>query len=300
MKFLVTGARGFVAPHLIDYLKKKGHEAYESCSNLAIQEATSLPFTVNDFDGVFHLAGKTHPPTSFDCPAEYFAVNTCGTINLMSEIINRRSPCVFMQCSTPEVYGIMQEGVDIMETTKVNPMNPYGVSKAACDLYVSERARNKKIRAFITRASSHTGPGRPSRYSISSDAFQIAKILKGKQEKIIKVGNLNSMRSVLDVRDVVRAYYMLMLLHIEGKGNNGEIYNISYGEPQKMAYYLAVMLKMYELNVAIQVDRSLLRPIDIPYQNLNSIKMREATGWVPEMSIERTLMDLVEYWKVRI
>jgi len=300
MKFLVTGVRGFVAQHLIDVLKSAGHEVFPSMLDQTKVEGLRLPFEINEFDGVFNLAGKTHPPTSFLFPPEYFAANAIGTINLVHTMSELNPNAVLMQCSTPEVYGVYPEGTEITEDFPLKPMNPYGVGKAAADLYILERARNGKLKAFLTRATSHTGPGRPSNYSISSDAIQIARILNGKQEKKIMVGNLESMRAVLDVRDVARGYYMLLLSFLKGKISNGAVFNISYGEPKKMGFYLATMLKAYNLKADIITDPALFRPIDIPYQKLSGEKMCNATGWKPEIPIEKTLTDLVEYWREKV
>jgi len=322
MKYLITGITGFAGPHLAKVLLDNGHNVcgiYRDGSNYmdtkdvlgdGIKDVKFIKcdlldfsgidnvFSNNTFDGVFHLGAFTHPPSSFKTPYLAFKVNALGTIHICDSIYKHCPECVLMQCSTSEVYGICSEDKKIDETFSCNPMNPYAVSKYAADLYVLERARNKFIKAFLTRAFSHTGPRRRSNYSISSDAIQIANILEGKQEKVIKVGNLNSKRTVMDVRDVVDVYSRLMSQMHLGNINNGEIFHISGNEMHTIGYYLDIMLKIYGMsNVKLEIDPSLLRPIDIPVQYPSSDKVRNFLKWEPLIDIKTTLRDLVEYWR---
>jgi GDP-4-dehydro-6-deoxy-D-mannose reductase len=309
MKFLITGINGFVGPYLARLLVALGHEVSGLCRRVPKSMIFGVQYITGDiqhidpmskakmrglnFDGVFHLAGLTHPPTSFKEPIEYFKTNALGTVNLCEVFTDS----IFMQCSTPEVYGICPEE-EIFETQPLNPMNPYGVSKAAADLYLLERTRNGHQRAFITRAGSHTGAGRPSCYSISSDAIQIVWIKKGLQAPVIKVGNLSSQRAVIDVRDVVLTYYLLMMGYINGAygTENGSIFHISGHNVHTMDWYLDLMLDIAKVKVEKVVDQNLVRPIDIPIQILNSDKVRNVINWEPKIPIEATLKGLLDYW----
>ena len=313
-KFLVTGVDGFVGKHLADVLLERGCDVYgltrrtehaESditylCEDINDKKGILDLFKEHTFDGVFHLAGLTHPPTSFIEPVQYFETNALGSINICDAIQKTNKDCVLMQCSTPEVYGICPSDKEIDESFPLRPMNPYGVSKAGADLYILERARNNEIKAFITRSGSHTGPGRPANYSISSDAIQIAKILKGDQEPKIRVGNLTSQRAVLDVRDIADAYYELMVSFLLDGIPNGEIFHISGKNLQEIGYYLDTMLEIYGLDAEKVIDDKLYRKIDIPIQILNSDKLTKYIDWTPNIPIEDTLRDLVEYWKEKI
>lgn len=310
MKFLVTGSKGFVGKHLVDRLRAEGHETYglsrydsddifDIYCNINNIGDVEWVFSNYNFDGVFNLAGLTHPPTSFKDPQKYFETNALGTINIVEAIKRNLPSCVLMQCSTPEVYGICPD-VEITEDFPLRPMNPYGVSKAAADLYILEQTRNNALNGFITRAGSHTGPGRPSNYSISSDAIQIAKILAGKQVPIIKVGNLKSVRAVMDVRDVCNAYLKLMLAFIGKKIPNGEVFHISKKEGHEIGYYLDLMLNLFSVSAITEIDPNLYRPIDIPIQVLNSNKISKYTNWYQEIEIEQTLTDLINYWKEKV
>lgn len=240
MKLLITGITGFVGSHLASLLVDEGHEATGLIRNsngrendirdvlpdntfskltflyadITSYESISRIFEQNQFDGVFHLAAQSHPPTSFIEPQQTFLVNCFGTINIADAIRKFSPQCRLMFCSTSEVYGaVPEEKGPINEEFPITPINPYGVSKAAADMYVRERAASCSLPFFVTRAFSHTGPRRGRNFSISSDAYQIARIKKGYQEPVIKVGTLSSKRVVMDVRDCVKAYLLLMLKH---------------------------------------------------------------------------------------
>ena len=324
MKYLITGITGFAGPHLANLLVGEGHEVVGLVreSNGREQDIrdivpdrvyAKLAFVYGDlthfrsldrifkddrFDGVFHLAAQSHPPTSFRDPYETFEINSLGTVNLAEAIASRQPECRLMFCSTSEVYGDSPESAgEITERFPIAPMNPYGVSKAAADLYISERARSVKLPFFITRAFSHTGPRRGRNFSISSDAYQIARIGKGLQEPIINVGTLSSKRVIMDVRDCVKAYHLLMQTFTPG-----EAYNVGGDKVHSMGEVLDVMLAMRGLagKVEKRVDPRLVRPIDIPVQICNTEKCRKLTGWKPEIGLDRTLEDLLAYWDAKI
>ena len=202
-----------------------------------------------------------------------------------------------MFCSTSEVYGVVsEEKGPIDESFQIAPINPYGVSKAAADIYVRERAKSKGLKFFVTRAFSHTGPKRGNIFSISSDAYQIVRIMKGLQERKIRVGNLESKRVVMDVRDCVKAYYQLML-----KFTPGEAYNVGGDKLYSIGELLQIMLKIKGMEGTELVrDPKLWRPIDIPIQVCNTQKCRNLTNWKPEISMEQCLTDLLEYWEKKI
>jgi GDP-4-dehydro-6-deoxy-D-mannose reductase len=324
MRYLVTGITGFVGPHLANLLIEGGHEVW-GLSRAGNGRETDIRDVVPDsrykeiqflfgdlthreslvkamqsavFDGVFHLAAQSHPPISFAEPRLTFEVNATGTVNLADAILQTRPECRLMFCSTSEVYGIGgTDGAAINEGYPMAPMNPYGVSKAAADLYVRERAASVKAQFYVTRAFSHTGQRRGRIFSISSDAYQIIRVKKGLQEPVIKVGNLSSRRAVCDVRDIVRAYAALM-----DKVDPGQAYNVGGDVVYSIGDLLDRMLTISGLKgkVQLQTDPALVRPIDIPVQVCDSQKCRSRTGWKPEIPIETTLTDLLAYWDKKI
>lgn len=327
MKFLVTGTTGFAGPHMINRILNDGHEVIAMVRDLnkapsivdilgeenikkvkfVYGDLTDLGsitdiFTNHKFDGVFHLGAFAHPPSSFKTPLLASQTNLLGSARICDEIIKHQPHCVLMHCSTPEVYGICPGDRKIKEDMPMRPNNPYGVSKAASDMYVLERAASVGLRAFLTRAFSHTGPRRGHNFSISSDAIQIARILRGEQEHIIKVGNMKSKRIVADVRDIVEAYYQLMFAYFDDKIVSGEIFHIAGEELFEIQHYLDIMLELTGLTgkVRQEIEPKYYRKIDIPVQIPDDSKVRKLLGWKPKIQIEKTLKDLVDYWLLRL
>lgn len=321
MRYLVTGATGFAGPHLINRILEDDNEVVamvrnlDTCrdiKNIVGDNIDKIEFVYGDltdldsisdvfagemFEGVFHLGAFAHPPSSFETPLLATQTNALGTARICDEIIENMPLCVLMNCSTPEVYGICPADSKINESTPYNPNNPYGVSKAAADMYVTERTHNTDLRAFSTRAFSHTGPRRGSNFSISSDAIQIARILKGQQEPVIKIGNMTSQRIVADVRDVVDVYYRLMLEFQKDNIECGEVFHIAGNDLYPMQYYLDKMLELYSLeNVKLEIEPKFFRKVDIPIQIPDDSKVRNFLNWKPTIPIEKTLKDLVDYW----
>ena len=319
MKYLITGITGFAGPHLANLLHKEGHEVsgLVRCSNgrendirdvvhdnvysdikfvysdLTNHRLLDRIFNENEYDGVFHLAAQSHPPTSFVDPIGTMHDNVVGSANLIQAITDNQPDCKMMFCSTSEVYGnVGIDGRKIEINDTVLPANPYGASKAATDLYMQERMINGQLEGFITRAFSHTGPRRGKNFSISSDAFQIARMMKGMQEKTLLIGNLNSIRVVVDVRDTVNAYYLGMI-----NENTSMIYNVCGDTPRKMQYFTDKLIEISGLKDVVQkIHQPFYRPIDIHYQHGDSTELELDTNWKPVIDIETTLEDLLKYW----
>lgn len=321
MNCLITGITGFLGPHLARLLIKNGNNVYgilrgtrgseqELKDLLTEEEFNKITFIYGDiihyrttnklfkdykFDVVFHLAAQTHPPTSFKDPIGTWETNVLGSINLITCLQDNQPNCHFIFCSTVEVYG--NEGIDgrkITENNTILPANPYGASKCAIDLYVCERMKNKQMKATVIRPFCFTGPRRGSRFSISSDAVQIANMMLGKQEKILRIGNLDTVRAVTDVRDVAKAFY---LVATKPEISNGKVYNVCGGLPLKMREYTNMLIEFSGLNDVKQIiDEKLWRPIDIQYQDGDSSLIENELGWKPEISIRDTINDLLNFW----
>lgn len=324
MKFLITGITGFAGPHLANLLHREGHEVhglirrtngmesdirdvvpdevYESIrfhyGDLTNYRSLRQIFEVYQFDGVFHLAAQSHPPTSFVDPIGTMDTNVMGSANLIQVIQDHQDQCKLMFCSTSEVYGnVGQDGRKIHWEDKIVPSNPYGASKAATDVYLQERMNNGFIEGFITRAFSHTGPRRGKIFSISSDAYQIARMMKGFQDRELKVGNLSTTRVVMDVRDTVRAYYLAMT-HRDVKNH---IFNICGDTPRQMQYFTDKLIELSGLKDVVQKRHEpFWRPHEIYYQHGDSTNLKELTGFQEEYDIDTTLGDLLKYWYDKI
>jgi GDP-4-dehydro-6-deoxy-D-mannose reductase len=319
-KFLITGITGFAGPNLAKLLISKGHEVHGviRCPNgrqtdlldiLTINELNQITFHYldlkdfysvdkmfkkNKFDGVFHLAAQSHPPTSFNDPILTFNENVSASLNIITCLEN--TDTVLMFCSTSEVYGDSCKDKGILRITDaLTPHNPYAVSKASIDLYLQERMKNGFIKGFITRAFSHTGPRRGFNFSISSDAYQIAKMVLGLQEKTLRIGNLKTKRVVIDVRDCVMAYYLLMMT----EQSLGKVFNVCGEDVHEMQYFTDKLIEASGIpynEIEQVIDSKLYRPIDIEVQIGDSTELKEITGWKPHYTIEKTMEDLLSYW----
>ena len=320
MKYLITGITGFAGPHLANLLLANGHIVHglvrgsngmetDILDVVSAEDFNKIVFLygnlrdkyqldkilkTNQYDGVFHLAAQSHPPTSFEDPIGTFQDNVIGSINLIESIIQFSPETKLMFCSTSEVYG--NEGINgqlLKEDNKILPSNPYGNSKAAIDLYMQERMTNKLIKGFITRAFSHTGPRRGKKFSISCDAYQLASMRLGNDSRILKVGNLSTTRVVLDVRDVVNAYYRLMLTD----KSIGKIYNVCGDTPRKMQFFTDKLIEISKIErIEKEIDSKFYRPFDIYYQHGDSTRLKNDTEWYPNFDIDTTLKDLFNYW----
>tara|TARA_A100001515_G_scaffold132537_2_gene121083 strand:+ start:5155 stop:6132 length:978 start_codon:yes stop_codon:yes gene_type:complete len=323
MKYLVTGTTGFAGPHLVKLLLKEGHEVHgivrtangretDLLDILSTKELESVKFHYIDlkdygslqkvllqkFDGVFHLAAQSHPPTSFSDPILTWNENVTASMNLITLLEGQDTKLMF--CSTSEVYGDTCKDVGKLNVdSRVLPSNPYGASKAAIDLYLQERFINKKNKGYITRAFSHTGPRRGKIFSISSDAYQIAKMELGLQEKILKIGNLKTERVVIDVRDCVNAYYLLMI----SENSDGKVYNVCGEEVHQMQYYTDCLINSSKFDykeVKQQIYKPYYRDIDIQIQIGDITDLKTDTNWQPTISLEKTMDDLLNYWRKKL
>ena len=325
MKFLITGITGFAGPHLANLLIAERHDVYGLVRHSNGRETDILDvvstddfskikfvygdlrnylsiskvFEDNKFDGVFHLAAQSHPPTSFVNPIGTMEENVMGSTHLIQAIEKHNPDTKLMFCSTSEVYGNTgKDGRKIQTTDTLLPANPYGVSKVATDLYLQERFENNAINGFITRAFSHTGPRRGKTFSISSDAFQIAQMIKSTDsDRTLLVGNLDTIRVVIDVRDCVLAYYLLMT----SDNSSGNIYNVCGDTPHPMGYYTDLLISHSGIkNIEKKIHPPFYRPIDIQYQHGDSRPVTDITEWKPEFDIETTMSDLLQYWVEKI
>jgi len=334
MRYLVTGITGFVGPNLVNHLIEKGDNVAGLvrevgseqdikdiipdkkfkqidffCGDFTKKDEIDKIIKYNKFDGIFHLGAFTHPPTSFLEPEKAYQANYIGTKNIVDSIRSHQRDCALMYCSSAEVYGIVPENEQpITEETILKPANPYGLMKALGEIYVMGHATVKaepfNLKAFVTRAFSHTGLGRKQNFSISSDAYQLTKINKGLQEPIIRVGTLSSKRPVMDVRDCVRAYSILMDRAVDNDPKViGDVFNMSGDKLFSMRELLDQMLKISGLEGKVKefVDPKLVRKIDIPTQICDDSKFRNLTGWKQEYDVlKETLPSLLNYWNKKL
>jgi len=319
-KILITGITGFVGSHLADYIlanfpevqilglvrwrsPKDNVKHILDKIDLCYGELLDLPsleviLEKHKPDVVFHLAAQSYVDFSFLAPISTLETNIVGTCNLLEAIKRLKlssgyNPIVHI-CSSSEVYGqVKKNEVPIKEDNPFRPASPYAVSKVGEDMTAFQYWLSWKIRTIRTRMFTHTGPRRGEVFVVSTFAKQIAEIEAGIIPPVIKVGNLDSVRTFLDVRDAVRAYWLLV-----NKCLPGEVYNIGGIETMTIAEMLNSLLKFSKMkNIKIQVEKSRLRPSDVTLQIPCADKFIEATGWKPEIKFEKTLEDTLNYWR---
>jgi GDP-4-dehydro-6-deoxy-D-mannose reductase len=316
MRVLVTGAGGFVAAHLVHFLRTEQPEVdvfgtERPQTTIArgprgdvrgveadLNDRTAAEKVVEEVapDRIVHLAGQSSVHRSWIEPGGTLRTNVLGLVNLLDAVRRRGlSPAVLVVGSAEE-YGLVDPSeVPLRETTPLRPSSPYAVSKVAQAELARLYGPAGGMRIVLTRTFPHTGPGRGETFAESSFARQIAEIETGRRPPVLSVGNLAAIRDYTDVRDVVRAYWLLL-----GAGEAGEVYNVCCGRGRSIREMLDVLLVGSSAQVEVSVDPERLRPVDVPALVGDPSKLRAATGWEPRIPLERTLGDLLEDWRQRI
>lgn len=318
MRILITGITGFVGSHLVDYVLANHPETAiyglvrwrSPMDNLRhlpkdklnlhygdLLDLGSLVRILNETspDVIFHLAAQSYVPTSFDAPVNTLQINIIGTTNLLEAVrINAIDPVIHI-CSSSEVYGqVSEDEVPIKEDCPLRPSSPYAVSKVGEDMIAFQYWLSYGIKTIRTRMFTHTGPRRGEAFVVSAFARQIAAIEQEKQEPVLRVGNLESVRTFSDVRDAVKAYWLLV-----SKCKPGEVYNVGGNRTMKIGEMLDMLLELSlaKDRIEVKVDPKLLRPSDVTLQIPDCSKFEEATDWQPEIEFEKTLEDTLDYWR---
>lgn len=229
---------------------------------------------------------------SFEDPTKTFQTNIIGTLNLLESVRKSGVDSIVQISSSSEVYGqVSEDKIPIKEDTPFYPVNPYGVSKVAVDRLAFQYFQTYKIKTIITRSFPYTGPRRNPIFAESSFAKQLIEIENGKNNAI-SVGNLNIIRTFLDVRDMVEAYWKAT-----ESCDYGEAYNIGSETPLTMNLLLTKLISFSEVTASIKSDTKLLRPTDTSNHIPDVNKFRKKTNWVPKIPLEKTLNDLLDYWR---
>jgi GDP-mannose 4,6-dehydratase len=285
--------------HLVDRANRKDrvHFIYgDLCDTISLQNAIAD----NPPDYVFHLAAQSYPTTSFTSPIYTLDANILGTARLLEVIRHQRGldPVIHV-CASSEVFGrVPREKLPIAEDCSFHPASPYAISKAGTDLVGRFYAEAYGMKIMTTRMFTHTGPRRGDVFAESSFAKQIAMIEVGLQEPVVRTGNLDSLRTWSDVRDAVRAYYLLVTVKpIAGAYYNiGGTYSCTVGE--MLQHVISLSPRAREIRV--ETDPARLRPLDADLQVPDTTKFRNHTGWAPEIPFEQTMTDLLNYWREQV
>ncbi len=313
MKVLITGITGMVGSHLAEYVltdqpgvEVHGMLRWRSPLNHInhIREQLHLHYAeLRDLhsliallqkvrpERIFHLAAQSFVTTSFDAPADTLHTNVIGTTNLLDAIRITGIDTKIHVCSSSEVYGqVLDNEVPIKETNPFRPASPYAVSKVGEDMIAYQYFLSYGIKTYRTRMFTHTGPRRGDVFAESAYAKQIVEVESGLRENPIRVGNLGSIRTFADVRDAVRAYWLLL-----ERCSPGEVYNIGGNHTMTCGDMLELLKEMARCPIEHMVDPALLRPSDVTLQIPDTTKFHQATGWVPEIPFEDTLQNLLGY-----
>ena len=309
MNVLVTGIAGFVGSHLVDFIRAECPEArvfglvrpnwpipadlpdkaslieceLENASAVAAALAGVTP------DRVIHLAAQSSPQQSWRDPAGTFRTNVLGLLHLLEVFRQRELAPRIVVVGRAEEYGQVDESdLPLREDAPLCPTSPYAASKVAQGFLALQYALGAKLPIVRTRTFHHTGPGRGVAFAEGSFARQIAEIEAGLRPPVIQVGNLDAVRDFSDVRDVVRAYWLL-----SARGQAGEVYNVCSGHGTRIREILDGLIAASEAPVEVRVDPARLRPIDVPALVGDPARLRLATGWTPRMAIETSLRDLL-------
>ena len=330
-KAFITGITGMVGSHLADFLvRETDWEIYgmyrwrsplDNIRHLIddinngkrihlvygdLRDAISIDNAVREVrpDYVFHLAAQSYPKTSFTAPLDTLDTNIQGTTRVLEALKNFAPEAVIHVCASSEVFGrvskekLAEMGGMINEECTFHPASPYAISKVGTDLVGRYYAQAFGMTVMTTRMFTHTGPRRGDVFAESTFAKQIAMIEADLIPPVVKVGNLNSLRTFADVRDAVRAYYMLVTINPVA----GEYYNIGGTYTCKVGDMLDFLISRSTMKdqIRIEVDPERLRPIDADLQIPDTSKFEKHAGWKPEIPFEKTMADLLDYWRERI
>ena len=314
MRVLITGARGFVGQHLIHYLQNSlpdveihGTVLEEPPASIAptmfyyqldLKNAQALDEVMVQVqpDHIYHLAAQAFVPRSFEAPWETLENNIRAQLNVIQACMKQHIQPRMLIVSSAEIYGAVEpHELPLDEEAVIRPSSPYSVSKVAQDMLGLQYYLSDGLPIMRARPFNHFGPGQNERFVAPAFAMQIARIEAGEQEPIMHVGDLTAKRDFTDVRDIVRAYRLIV-----EKGQPGEAYNVASGRASSIRVLLDILLGFTQASIQVEVDEARLRPTKIPILQGDATRLREATGWEPMIPMEQTLQDVLDDARQRL
>jgi GDP-4-dehydro-6-deoxy-D-mannose reductase len=306
---LITGATGFVGTHLRALLAQirpewgiAGTMLHNPTTDPGIvpcdlQDAAAISDLVARTapDAVIHLAGQSNVPASFRDPEATLANNILGTLHLLDACRAHAKETCLLIVSSNEVYGPVPEAEQpIGEDRPLRPGNPYAVSKAAQEMLALQYAQSYGLDVVVARPFNHIGPGQTDRFVVSAFARQVAEVERGIRD-VVSVGNLDVARDFTDARDVCRAYIALV-----ERGAWGGVYNIGRGAAIRVGDLLDLLCRLAHVEVKVERDPARMRPSDVPVMRADTTHLRAATGWQPEIPLEQTLRETLDWWREKL
>ena len=315
MRVLITGINGFVGGHLADHLLAQGQHdlwgltrsagrlppflvgrVHEVVADLSDPEAILKAIVAAQPAVIYHLAGQPFVPESFRDPAATLSANILGALHIFLALIEHRMATRVLVVGTNEEYGTIRAAdLPINEDTPLRPAHPYGVSKAAQSLLAHQYHLSHRLDVVRVRPFTHIGPRQNERFVTAAFARQIARIERGLQPPLVQVGNLSARRDFTDVRDMVQAYTLLA-----EHGEAGAVYNAGSGQAVMVRELLDYLLEASSIPVELRLNPELMRPIDVPLVVCDAAKLRERTGWAPQIPLRQTLGDILDYWRAEV
>ncbi len=308
-RVLVTGAGGFVGPHLVAALVARGArvrgaglgvpppgtplELWQEADFADLGQARAA-VGAESLDAIVHLAGQSSAARSFEAPEETFRANVSGTWTLLEAVRALAPAARVLVVGTSEVYGSLVPGTPATEDMPFAPLSPYSLSKAAAEEVARAYAETHALDVVRARPFGHTGPGQTDRFVVPSFARQLAEIEQGRAEPVLRVGNLDVTRDLTDVRDIVAGYCALL-----ERGARGEAYNLCRGEGVHLRALVDELVAMANVTVRVEVDPARLRPADMAWLVGDPARIARDTGWSVERPLGRTLHDVLDDWRTR-
>lgn len=300
MRAVVTGGLGFVGCHLVAHLRTAGDDVTtldrHGDHSVDILDGSALTRAISDAspDAVYHLAGLAHVGDSWLDPVGFFRVNAEGTLNVL-RACEAADVHRVLAVASADVYGVVTEGeLPLTEASPLRPTSPYAASKLAADALALQAHLGHGLGTIRVRPFNHLGPGQSEAFVAPALAARIARAERDGLDSIA-VGNLSARRDLTDVRDVVRAYRLLV-----ERGEPGEVYNVCSGKDVAVQELADLLVGMAQRPISLSSDPALLRPIDLPVLRGDASKLKAATGWSPQLTIAQTLADLLDDMRERV
>jgi GDP-4-dehydro-6-deoxy-D-mannose reductase len=294
VRVFVTGGQGFVGPWLIKHLEACGDqvEAPGPEADITVPGAIGAALAGARPEAVYHLAAQSSVGSSWSDVGQTFAVNTLGTVNVLEAARACAERPRVLLVSSSEVYGTVRlEDLPVSEDAPFRPSTPYAASKAAAELAGIQAWLGRGLEVVRVRPFNHTGPGQQSTFVIPALARQIVEATERGAASLL-TGNLKARRDVSDVRDVVRAYRLLV-----EHGRPGQVYNVCTGQSVAIEDLARRLLQLAGADLDLRVDPERLRPVDVPDMRGDPTLLRQETGWQPLVALDQTLTDVLDYWR---
>ncbi|HEX3981418.1 MAG TPA: GDP-mannose 4,6-dehydratase [Acidimicrobiales bacterium] len=295
MRSLITGGRGFVGTWLADHLREVGDEVIVIDHEVDVTDPAAILGAVSDAapDAIYHLAALTHVGRSWDEPLGVLEVNVIGTAAVLAAARQCGTDPRVLVTSSAEVYGAVTDPsqLPLNEGSPTAPLTPYAASKLAAEAVAAQTVLGHGQQVIIVRPFNHIGPGQSPNFAVPALAKRIVEADR-RGAPTIPVGNLSARRDFTDVRDVVRAYRLLI-----ESGNPGEVYNVCSGRDVGIGDIADALLSLAGTTLAFEADPSLVRPVEVPVLRGDPARLVEVTGWKPEIALDQTLADVLAYWR---